>query len=277
MQLINQVYIGSNNRQSVYDLTIPANYNRQIILFIHGYKGFKDWGAWWLLEKRFVEQGFGFCKFNLSHNGGTVDNPIDFPDLEAFSENCYSYEKNDVLTMIDLLASKFPNDHIVLVGHSRGGGNALLCGTHPKVSAVITLAAISSIKHRFRHTEIMEKWKTEQVRYELNTRTNQQMPIKYNQYLDFVANEQILDIEASCRQLHKPCLHFHGKNDEAIHIDEAIDIASWTKQALYVLEDCNHVFGISHPWTSAVASEHFEFIIAKSIEMLTQNKNHKLH
>ena len=58
-----------------------------IVIFCHGYKGFKDWGAWNLVGKAFANKNFFFIKFNFSHNGGTVENPIDFPDLESFGNN----------------------------------------------------------------------------------------------------------------------------------------------------------------------------------------------
>ncbi len=269
-QLKNQLYIGSTGRKSVYDLTIPNDFNQTIILFVHGYKGYKDWGAWQQMEDQFVKANFGFCKFNLSHNGGTVENPIDFPDLEAFSENRYSYEVADVNTMIDELTKQNPSAKIVLMGHSRGGGDVLLCGKHPSVKAVITLAAISSVAYRFRHTEIMEKWQNEGVRYELNSRTKQEMPIKYSQYQDFLAHQDELNIEQACRELHKPCLHFHGTHDEAILIQEGIDIASWTKGLLFILENCNHTFGTSHPWNKSELSDDLKFVVNKCISFLVK-------
>jgi hypothetical protein len=63
-----------------------------IVIFCHGYKGFKDWGAWNLVGKEFANKNFFFIKFNFSHNGGTMKNPIDFPDLEAFGNNNFSHE-----------------------------------------------------------------------------------------------------------------------------------------------------------------------------------------
>ena len=63
--------------------------------------GFKDWGAWNLFAKSFTNLGFGFCKFNLTHNGGNSSNGIDFPDLDAFANNTYSKEKNDVKYLLD--------------------------------------------------------------------------------------------------------------------------------------------------------------------------------
>lgn len=271
MQVRNQIYTGSNHRKSLYDLSLPETFHNQIILFVHGYKGYKDWGAWHIMENIFLQNGYGFCKFNLSHNGGTVENPIDFPDLEAFSQNRYSYEKADVTTIIELIASQFPSASIILMGHSRGGGDVLLCGGHPKVKAIITLAAISSVAYRFRHTEIMEQWKNEGVRYELNTRTKQQMPIKYEQYLDFLTHQNELDIEKSCRSLNKPCLHFHGKDDDAILLSEGENIAKWTKQPLLILENCNHTFNTSHPWQSDKLSDVLNFVVEKCLSFLSVN------
>lgn len=269
-QLKNQLYLGSARRESVYDLTIPDNFNHTIILFVHGYKGYKDWGAWQQMENEFVAHRFGFCKFNVSHNGGTVENPIAFPDLNAFSENRYSYEVADVNTMIDVLSAQFPKAEIVLIGHSRGGGDVLLCGKHPSVQAIITLAAISSVAYRFRHTEIIEKWQKEGIRYELNSRTKQEMPIKYSQYVDFLEHEDELNIEEACRKLQKPCLHFHGTHDEAILLQEGIDIATWSKSPLYILENSNHTFETSHPWNENELSNAMIFIVGKSVELLNQ-------
>ncbi len=47
-----------------------------IVVFCHGYKGFKDWGAWNLMATHFANTGYCFIKFNFSHNGGTIKNPF---------------------------------------------------------------------------------------------------------------------------------------------------------------------------------------------------------
>ena len=77
-----------------------------LVIFCHGYKGFKDWGAWDLVAKEFAKNDFFFLKFNFSHNGGTVDDPIDFPDLEAFGNNNFSHELNDIERVINFTFSK---------------------------------------------------------------------------------------------------------------------------------------------------------------------------
>ena len=74
----NAVYTGASNRKSLYDLCIPENWNNKIIIFIHGYMGYKDWGCWNLVSDFFTNEKYGFLKYNVSHNGGTIEKPIDF-------------------------------------------------------------------------------------------------------------------------------------------------------------------------------------------------------
>ena len=76
---------GSNNKPMLVDLTSDTSRSRApLILFVHGFKGFKDWGTHNLVAKFFAENGFSFLKFNFSHNGTTPEHPIDFVDLGAF-------------------------------------------------------------------------------------------------------------------------------------------------------------------------------------------------
>ncbi|TNM51591.1 alpha/beta hydrolase, partial [Streptomyces sp. NP160] len=87
----NQILHRKNNKPIVWDAYFKSDgVKKPIVIFCHGYKGFKDWGSWDLVAKTFSNQNLFFVKFNFSHNGGTIDNPIDFPDLKAFSENNYT-------------------------------------------------------------------------------------------------------------------------------------------------------------------------------------------
>lgn len=248
-RLKNATYIGNNNRPSLVDLTVPEDFNQQIILFLHGYMGFKDWGAWNLMEKHFTDLGFGFCKFNFSHNGGTIENGIDFPDLESFAENNYSTEVKDVDHMLSWLETQFENlPKIHLLGHSRGGGIALLKGNDPRISSVISLAGICSVAQRFSDEKMMLDWKEKGIRYVKNQRTLQEMPHNYSQALDFFKHKNLLDIEKACKILRKPVLAIHGDKDTSVSMEEGLQIARWTNTELVVVENADHVFGASHPW-----------------------------
>ena len=84
---------GKHHKPIVTDLYyIKTNAKKPIVIFCHGYKGFKDWGAFDKMHSKFIEAGFAMLKFNFSHNGGTHKEPIDFPDLKAFGNNNYIIE-----------------------------------------------------------------------------------------------------------------------------------------------------------------------------------------
>ena len=76
---------GKHGRPIVLDLAFQETGRpKPLVIFVHGYKGFKDWGVFGAMESEFLSAGFALLRFNFSHNGGTVEEPIDFPDLEAF-------------------------------------------------------------------------------------------------------------------------------------------------------------------------------------------------
>ena len=130
MVLKNEILYRSKKKPIVWDAHFNANGNKKpLVIFCHGYKGFKDWGSWDLVAEAFSKAQLFFVKFNFSHNGGTIENPIDFPDLEAFAENNYSKELDDLDDMLNHLISEafeYNNDinttNITVIGHSRGGG-----------------------------------------------------------------------------------------------------------------------------------------------------------
>ena len=64
--VINGKIPGPNGRPIVYDFFYELNRSKApIVIFCHGYKGYKDWGAWTLFAKDFASQGIAFLKFNF--------------------------------------------------------------------------------------------------------------------------------------------------------------------------------------------------------------------
>jgi uncharacterized protein len=259
LTLKNQIYEGSSGRKSLVDLSIPENFNNKLIVFIHGYMGYKDWGCWNLVEDYFISKNFGFCKYNVSHNGGTIEDPIDFPDLDAFAKNTYSKEVFDLKAVLNWLETHFENlPEIYLVGHSRGGGIALLLSSDPRIKKITTWAAIDSIQTRFPEGKQLEVWKTQGTRYTVNSRTNQKMPHLFLQYEDYVEHADELNIEIACRSSKTPTLVIHGDADTSVNIEEGRHIAEWVKTRLFEIEEANHTFGSSQPWNEPYLPEHLE-------------------
>jgi len=230
--------------------------NQPVVIFCHGYKGYKDWGAWNIMAEQIAKAGNCFIKFNFSHNGGTIENPIDFPDLDAFGNNNYTKELSDLGDVIDWAQCQFKenpqidNNKIILFGHSRGGGIAILKAAQDnRVTKLITLASVSDFGIRFGSEEEIKIWKEDGVKYVLNGRTKQKMPHFYQFYEDFLSNEKQLHIETALRQLKIPLLIIHGDNDTSVSINEATNLHKWNKNSqLKIIEGADHVFNTRHPW-----------------------------
>ena len=253
MKLANSTYTGSAGRQSLIDLEIPEKFNGELILFVHGFMGFKDWGAWNLVKQYFTGKNYGFCKFNLSHNGGTMENGIDFPDEKAFGENCYTYEIQDIEAVLHWITQKALDiQGIHLIGHSRGGGDVILAGRNLQTTfplrSIHTWAAISDIGSRFPKDEAHEKWKEEGVRFIENGRTKQKLPQYFSLYEDYVGNASELNIENAIKDLRIPIFLYHGDKDTSVPIQEGYDLANWKELDLHVITNADHVFGAIHPW-----------------------------
>ena len=272
VRIENGIYQGSNERNSLYDLMIPENFNGKLVVFIHGYKGFKDWGAWNLVQFEFVTNGFGFAKINLSHNGGTIENPIDFPDLEAFSFNTYSKEVDDIKLFLSHLDSlTLPEHSTHLIGHSRGGGDVIIASSEDeRIDSFTTWASIASIEKRMPNGELLEKWKNEGVRYEKNTRTGQLMPINYTLFDDFLLNYKRLNIESACGKIRIPRLLIHGTNDESVDISEGQLLASWLNTPLIEIPNANHTFGSHHPWETFLLPPHLNLVVDLTMRFFSE-------
>ena len=259
INISNEVFTAASGRKSLIDLEIPENFNNKLILFVHGYMGYKDWGCWNLMQSFFVSQGYGFCKYSISHNGGTIEQPIDFHDLEAFAQNNYSKEVEDLQCALNWIEGKFSTlPEIYLVGHSRGGGIALLSAGDSRIKRIVTLAAIDSIEKRFPTGKQLEVWRTQGTRYTFNSRTNQKMPNLFAQYEDFDAHREQLDIEKACLKSTKPTLVIHGDMDTSVEIEEGRNIAKWLKTRLFEIEEGEHTFGASQPWLEKEMPEHLQ-------------------
>ena len=74
----NFIILGFDNRPMLCDLYLPVNKDATVVIFSHGFKGFKDWGAFNEIAFYFQQEGIAFLKFNYSHNGTTVEDPLKF-------------------------------------------------------------------------------------------------------------------------------------------------------------------------------------------------------
>jgi pimeloyl-ACP methyl ester carboxylesterase len=273
----NKILVSKHKKPILYDVYFNETDKPQpIVIFCHGYKGYKDWGPWHLVAQAFAEAGFCFLKFNFSHNGGTMEQPIDFPDLEAFAENNFSLELDDLGRILNFVESGNENlpknfSTISLIGHSRGGGIALIKAEEdPRIEKVAVWASVSDFKARFHEgTEAFEKWKKTGVAYVENSRTKQMMPNNFQFYKDFKANEERYTIKRAVENLKTPLLILHGSEDPTVSIKEAKAIHSWNpKSKLKIIDNANHVFGAKHPWKEPKMPNDLQIVVKTTIDFL---------
>ena len=279
MIIKNQIIVRENNKPIVWDAFFEQNNQpKSLALFCHGYKGFKDWGCWDLVANAFKDAGLFFTKFNFSHNGGTIENPIDFPDLNAFAENNYSKELEDLNSVLNHFLSdnfQFKNEidknNITVIGHSRGGGISILKASEDsRITKLITWASISSFGKRTSTTGNLKQWKKEGVKYVLNGRTKQQMPHNYQFYLDYKANEKRFNIEAASNKLEIPFLIIHATDDPSVKFNEALALHKFNSSSqLIAIDNSNHVFNAKHPWQENNLPKALKTVVEKSIEFIS--------
>ena len=278
----NLILSRENKKPIVYDVCFTSSKGpKPIVIFCHGYKGFKDWGAWNLVAEAFAREGFFFLKFNFSHNGGTIDQPIDFPDLEAFGQNNFSLELDDLDSIINLLRStdKYEKiidlENITLTAHSRGGGIVLIKAEENNIiKTVITWAGVSDFGARFQeNSEVFKKWEETGITHIENGRTKQQMPHYFQFYKNFKANEGRLTIKRAVGNLIAQQLIIHGTEDSSVVLSEAQNLHKWNpKSKLELIENADHVFGACHPWDESELPLDLSKVINQSIAFIKNNK-----
>jgi uncharacterized protein len=269
----NAIYSGADNKKSLFDLKTPVNWNNKLIIFIHGYMGYKDWGCWDLVEEFFTDNDFGFLKYNVSHNGGTLENPIDFDDLASFAENNYLKELQDFEAITNIVQAEFEAlPEIYIIGHSRGGGIALLQSSNGFVSKIVSWAGICSIAERFPKGDALIEWKEHGFYYRDNGRTKQTMPHSYSQYESYLKYEQRLDIEKYCKNSTTPTLVIHGDKDVSVRIEEGEKIATWLKTKLIRIAGAQHTFGSSQPWESNALPKHLNEVCKITLDFFNHGE-----
>jgi pimeloyl-ACP methyl ester carboxylesterase len=221
-----------------------------VVVLVHGFKGFKDWGFFPPLAERLARAGFSVVSYNASGSG--VDDGGEFAYPERFGRNTFTSERRDlerVLAAVDDGSLGIRRPHSIgLVGHSRGGGMAILATVgNPRIGALVTWAAISTpdrwsdeLKRRWRETGFLE------IR---NQRTGQVIPLYPDILDDIEQHRSELDILGAAARITVPWLALHGALDETVPLREGEQLAASAGRLEFkVIEKTGHTFGTVHPF-----------------------------
>ncbi len=245
------------------------------VIFVHGFKGFKDWGSIPHICESLARRGFYVVSFNFSHNG-VEGNSQEFTRLDRFERNTFSREVDELEAVIDQVATgelprreRASRERIGLLGHSRGGGIALLAAAEsPRVRSVTVWASVSDFnRYTDRQKEI---WRAAGVFETKNMRTGQIMPLGVGLLEDLELNTARLDIGSAAARLARPLLILHGEQDLTVRLEDGERLASLADPALTELEKIprtNHTFGAVHPF--AGTNEVLEHAIDRTTTFFT--------
>ncbi len=252
---------------------------RNCILFVHGFKGFKDWGFFPYSANYFADRGFNVITFNFSHNG-ISEKPEEFTRLDKFAKNTVSREVNELFELINGIRNGFfgmelKNAKIGLIGHSRGGAVSLALSNLKKgeISALALWASIAKWD-RFTDRQI-EEWKKLGYFEVINTRTNQIMRLNVELLNDIEMNmDGLLNLEQAVKNLSCPLFIAHGGQDITVPVNEADLIYDWADKEnteLYILPTAGHTFDVQHPFTGT--NDKLERLLENSAKFFRKHIN----
>ena len=245
------------------------------LIFVHGFKGFKDWGFGPYVGRYFAQRGYFVIMFNFSHNG-VGESLTEFDELDRFAANTFSREIKELSELIDALKNGYfgevGQNKIGLIGHSRGGAISLLTAyKNPEVAAV---AAWSSVAKLDRYSDRQkEEWKKNGYFGVMNMRTKQEMRLNVTLLEDIENNkDDLLNLTQAVSGLDKPLLIAHGEQDLAVPMKEAEQLYEWSdkeKTELFKLKKTGHTFDIKHPFEGT--TDKFEKLLEKTDEFFRVN------
>ncbi|WP_127534269.1 alpha/beta hydrolase family protein [Paenibacillus kobensis] len=246
---------------------------RPVIVLLHGFKGFKDWGSFPYAAERLAGHGFAVVTFNFSHNGV---GETDFDELDKFALNTHTLELGDIETVLKAvregglpLSEQLDAGRIVLVGHSRGGGDCVLYAAEheAELRGIVSWNGIADcdlFDDEFRDLVLEDG-----VGYVPNARTKQEMPISAAFFKDLDQNEERYDIVARAAALKTPALFLQGDSDSPRLVYGFEELQENAPQHRYVvLEGANHTFGAVHPW--AGTTDDLERVIALTADFAAE-------
>lgn len=231
-------------------LEVPSD-PRGLVVIVHGFKGFKDWGFFPWVSARFAGCGVASVRFDMSHNG-IGERPGEFDRLDLFANDTYGGELSDLEKVLSWIEGvrEVAGLPLFLMGHSRGGGVAILGARATESGMVRGIVTWSGIARADRWSEEVKKeWRARGVLEVQNARTGQVMPISTAVIDELDARAGELDIQAALEATECPVLIVHGLSDESVPLSEAHQLASCARNgSLVLIEKASHTFGARHPF-----------------------------
>jgi len=228
-----------------------------VVVCVHGFKGFKDWGFWPETARQLSGAGNCVVRFNFSHSG-VGENLQSFDQPELFESGTYSAEVADLRVVIAAIgagqlpfAERMDASRIGLLGHSRGSVSTLavaVSGQSPVRSAALW-NPVSRVIWWDREERL--QWREKGYWEVVNARTRQVFRISTALLDDAEQNEAALDPVGNARRLEVPLLAVVASEDESVPPENGIRLARAAPAGsgrVAEIAGTGHTFGAVHPF-----------------------------
>ena len=232
-----------------------------VVVGIHGFKGFRKWGFWPAIAGALNAAGAAFVGYDASHNG-VGPGGLEFDEEALFERNTWGREEEDLRIVLDALrgghlagADAIDPRRTTLLGHSRGGALAIVhAAQDPRIRSVVALAPIATLR-RFPADEI-ERGRVRGFVPVVNTRTGQVLRYGRDALEELVARTDLHDIAGTyAARLAVPLLVVHGDDDTSVPPSEGRALAAAAPRGRFVgIAGGAHPLGCRHPWAGPTAA-----------------------
>jgi pimeloyl-ACP methyl ester carboxylesterase len=264
------------------NIHVPDRGSAPVVVCLHGFKGFKDWGFWPEVAARLGAAGYGMLRFNFSHSGIGEDMKT-FSETELFETGTYTRELEDLrdvlsrLTRGRLLGSeRLDVSRVGLLAHSRGAVSALAAAAAAefRVRSVVLWNPVSSLI--WWDEETRRRWRETGFWEVVNARTGQAFRMRTALLDDAEKNRDRLGPVANAGRLRVPLFSVVAAQDETVPPAAARRLVSAAGEfgSLHEIPATGHTFGAGHPFPGStpaleealrVTREHFDRTLRKAL------------
>lgn len=252
-----------------------------VIIFLHGFKGFKDWGPFPDACEDLARSGFGVVAMNFSLNGiGDRKTEFDRPDL--FERQTFSQDLEDIKSIITALKkgeikdnhTHLNTDSIGLIGHSRGGHVAITAAAEfETVQCLVTWSAVANYLEKW-PDRVKEDWAKQGFTEVVNSRTGQKMKLDKIVYEDASNNAHRVIALNRVKELRIPTLFIHSRDDESVPYTDSetlhINCGSKDKE-LRLVSNTGHTYSTAHPFEELEFPKPFHEVLDWTIGWLREH------
>lgn len=274
-----QIPSASGRTVSLDSYYMDDNLPKQVIVFAHGYKSFKDFGAYDLMSRFFARKGFLFIKFNMSHNGVVELDYTQITEPEIFRKNTIEKELHDIKAVCDWIGYcnefadlNFEDKGINLIGHSRGAAEAILFGAESDaIKRVISWAAFNDFKDIWNTYYNLDEWKEKGFILRPNKFGVSELPLDYELYSNYLENQEMFNLKPAIKALEDRVLLIHGIEDHEVPYTHSVEMKRWNKQAkLDLIPGASHHFGNFHPYHFPFMPNDLQIIIEDTLSFINK-------